>query len=125
MSQTTPNRPNDLPPPIARALNDFLAVVEDTFGDRLVSAVLFGSAAEGRIRATSDVNLAIVTRTYTREDADWLREPLTLAQAARATVMWSRRNRAGCLFYSPLVADNGRPPSAPRRTFGSAPPQRV
>ena len=84
MSQTTPNRPNDLPPPIARALNDFLAVVEDTFGDRLVSAVLFGSAAEGRVRATSDVNLAIVTRTYTREDADRLREPLTLAHAAIA-----------------------------------------
>lgn len=84
MSQTTPNRPNDLPPPIARALNDFLAVVENTFGDRLVSAVLFGSAAEGRVRATSDVNLAIVTRTYTREDADRLREPLTLAHAAIA-----------------------------------------
>lgn len=42
---------------------------------------------------------------------------------ARATVMWSRRNRAGCLFYTPLVADNRRVPAVPRRTFGSAPPQ--
>ena len=46
-------------------------------------------------------------------------------QAARATVMWSRRNRAGCLFYSPLVADIGRGATVPRRTFGSAPPQGV
>ncbi len=42
-------------------------------------------------------------------------------QPARATVVWSRRNRAGCLFYTPLTADNGRLPNVPRRTFGSAP----
>jgi predicted nucleotidyltransferase len=84
MSQTTPNPTADLPAAIARALNDFLAVLRETFGDRLVCAALFGSAAEGRVRATSDVNLAIVTRSYTRADADRLREPLTLAHAAIA-----------------------------------------
>ena len=46
-------------------------------------------------------------------------------QAARATVMWSRRNRVGCLFYAPLTADAVRNPSLPRRTFGSAPPHQA
>jgi hypothetical protein len=84
MSQTTGTDEPNLPPAIERALKDFLAASRDVFGDRLVSAVLFGSAAEGRVRATSDVNLALVTRTYTREDAERLREPLTLAHAAVA-----------------------------------------
>lgn len=82
MNETTTGPTTTLPPAIERALNDFLAVAREVFQDRLVAAVLFGSAAEGRIRATSDVNLAIVTLTYTREDADRLREPLTLAHAA-------------------------------------------
>ena len=42
----------------------------------------FGSAAEGRLRAASDVNVAVVTRTFTPEDAVRLREPLALAHAA-------------------------------------------
>jgi hypothetical protein len=96
MSQTTATRPNDLPPAIARALNDFLAAAEESFGDRLVAAVLFGSAAEGRVRATSDVNLAIVTRTYTRDDAERLRAPLTLAHAAIAlNVMFLAEDEVG------------------------------
>jgi hypothetical protein len=82
MNERTAAPTPDLPPAIERALNDFRAAVEAVFQDRLVSVVLFGSAAEGRIRATSDVNLAIVTRNYTREDAERLREPLTLAHAA-------------------------------------------
>ncbi len=34
------------------------------FGDDLRSIVLFGSAAEGRLRATSDVNLMLVLRRF-------------------------------------------------------------
>lgn len=84
MSQTNAPGPEPLPAAISQALNDFVAAVRDTFGDRLVAAVLFGSAAEGRLRAASDVNLAVVVRSYTREDAERLREPLTLAHAAIA-----------------------------------------
>ena len=84
MSQTTPDPTTDLPPAIARTLNDFLAALRETFAARLVSVALFGSAAEGRVRAPSDVNLAVVTRSYTRADAERLREPLTLAHAAIA-----------------------------------------
>ena len=82
MRETTAGPTTTLPPAIERGLNDFLVAARQTFEDRLVAAVLFGSAAEGRIRAMSDVNLAVVSRTYTRADAERLREPLTLAHAA-------------------------------------------
>src|SRR5205807_1909594 len=46
----------------------------------LRSVVLFGSAAEGRLRATSDVNLLFVLRTFDLDGVDKLREPLRLAE---------------------------------------------
>jgi predicted nucleotidyltransferase len=72
----------ELPEAVERALSAFTEAVRDTFGERLLSVTLFGSAAEGRLRATSDVNVAVVTRTFTREDALRLREPLSLVHAA-------------------------------------------
>jgi predicted nucleotidyltransferase len=50
----------DLPPDIAATLDEFRAKSVDAFGDSLKSLLLFGSAAEGRLRATSDVNLVMV-----------------------------------------------------------------
>lgn len=49
-----------LPPDIASTLDEFRARSVEVFGDSLVSLLLFGSAAEGRLRATSDVNLVMV-----------------------------------------------------------------
>jgi predicted nucleotidyltransferase len=72
----------ELPAAVEQALVAFVEALRGTFGERLVSVTLFGSAAEGRLRATSDVNLAVVTRTFTRDDALRLREPLALAHAA-------------------------------------------
>jgi predicted nucleotidyltransferase len=72
----------ELPAAVERALAAFTESVRQTFGDRLVSVTLFGSAAEGRLRATSDVNVAVVARSFTRDDAVRLREPLTVAHAA-------------------------------------------
>jgi predicted nucleotidyltransferase len=72
----------ELPAAVEQALGAFVEALRGTFGERLVSVTLFGSAAEGRLRATSDVNLAVVTRTFTRDDALRLREPLALAHAA-------------------------------------------
>jgi hypothetical protein len=43
--------------------------------------VLFGSAAEGRMRATSDVNIMVVLARFTPGRIDALREPLRLAHA--------------------------------------------
>src|SRR3954471_11017441 len=50
----------DLPADIAATLEDFRAISVETFGASLQSLLLFGSAAEGRLRATSDVNLVMV-----------------------------------------------------------------
>jgi predicted nucleotidyltransferase len=72
----------ELPAAVEQALDAFVEALRETFGDRLVSVTLFGSAAEGRLRATSDVNVAVVTRTFTRDDALRLREPLAFAHAA-------------------------------------------
>jgi predicted nucleotidyltransferase len=50
----------DLPPDIAVTLEEFRAKSVEAFGDSLKSLLLFGSAAEGRLRATSDVNIVMV-----------------------------------------------------------------
>jgi predicted nucleotidyltransferase len=47
-----------------------------------VAVVLYGSGAEGKLRATSDVNLLLVLSAFDQKKADQLREPLRLAEAA-------------------------------------------
>ena len=44
---------DNLPVNVARTLDDFVAAAKASFGSSLKSAVLFGSAAEGQLRATS------------------------------------------------------------------------
>lgn len=72
----------NLPPHVAQALHDFVAAAHSAFGAALRSVVLSGSGAEGRLRATSDVNLILVLRTFERGHADQVREPLRVAEAA-------------------------------------------
>lgn len=52
------------------------------FGDDLRSIVLYGSGAEGRLRATSDVNLMFVLRRFGKEHANGFRESFRFASAA-------------------------------------------
>lgn len=70
-----------LPPDVSEALDIFVRDASAALGDDLVSLVLFGSAAEGRLRATSDVNLMVVLARFAAERIDLLREPLRLARA--------------------------------------------
>lgn len=72
----------ELPGEVKRVLSDFLDAAQKAFGTDLHSAVLYGSAAEGKMRATSDVNLILVLNAFARDQADRLREPLRFAQAA-------------------------------------------
>lgn len=51
---------SDLPADVVDALDEFASVSVETFGDALKSILLFGSAAEGRMRVTSDVNVLMV-----------------------------------------------------------------
>ena len=80
---------HDLPAHVDRVLEDFMGAARQACGDALHSAVLYGSGAEGRLRATSDVNLILVLTEFTPQMADALREPLRLGQAAaRLAVMF-------------------------------------
>jgi len=73
---------HSLPPEISEGLDHFLQQARQAFGENLVSAVLFGSAAEGRLRSTSDVNLLLVLRRFDKAQADMIRDPLRAAHAA-------------------------------------------
>lgn len=73
-----------VPPQVQQVLSDFVDSAQKAFGPNLRSVVLYGSAAEGRLRATSDVNLIVVLRAFDVAQAGALREPLRVAQAAIA-----------------------------------------
>lgn len=74
--------PPPLPEEIQRHLDLFVAAAQTAFGDDLAAAVLFGSAADGQVRATSDVNLLLLLKRFTPQAADALRGSLRLAHAA-------------------------------------------
>ena len=92
----------DLSPAIQLALTNLCEAAQNSFQDDLSSIVLFGSAAEGRLRATSDINLMIVLRAFRQERVDAFREPLRLAhvsvRAATMFIMEAELNSAADLF---------------------------
>lgn len=67
---------------VRTVLSDFLEAARNSFGDQLRSVILFGSAAEGKLRPTSDVNLVVVLTAFEKTRADQLRQPLRVSQAA-------------------------------------------
>lgn len=78
--------PAGLPNEVSRVLDDFVAAARDALGPDLVAIVLFGSAAEGRLRPTSDVNVLVVLSQFARERIDALR---TVARSAEAAIRLS------------------------------------
>jgi predicted nucleotidyltransferase len=78
-----------LPEHVARVLNEFVTDARTTLGDTLRAIVLFGSAAENRLRATSDVNVLVVLNAFDRSRVEAVRAGLQRAHAAiRLEVMW-------------------------------------
>lgn len=78
-----------LPVPVDRVLRDFTEAVCHALGSDLHSIVLYGSAAEGRLRPTSDVNVILVLSNFVQAKVDLLRDSLRVAQAAiRLTPMF-------------------------------------
>ena len=71
----------ELPPQVEKSINAFVEAAKSAFGTDLVSIVMYGSAAEGRLRATSDVNMLLVLKAFEQARADPLREPMRLAHA--------------------------------------------
>jgi hypothetical protein len=76
------NIPSGLPAKIRTVLAEFLMGAQNAFAEDLVSAVLFGSAAEGALRKSSDVNLILILRRYEPARAEKLRGDLGAAEAA-------------------------------------------
>ena len=82
----------DLPRPAAAVLEDLVTSLVNNAGTQLDSVVLFGSGAEGRLRATSDLNLLVVADGLTLEQFDALRLALlTGRSAAGLTVMFVQK----------------------------------
>ena len=83
-TETAPSAPD-----LTEQLNEFLAAARDSFDDDLISAVLFGSAAEGRLRSVSDVNLILLLKRYQSNRVDRVRDAFRAAHAAmRLDVMF-------------------------------------
>jgi predicted nucleotidyltransferase len=74
--------PGSTPSEAAETIVDFSLAAIASFGAGLRSIVLFGSAAEGRLRATSDVNLMVVLAEFSGERATRLSDAARLAFAA-------------------------------------------
>lgn len=78
-----------LPEPVRNVLDDFVAQCSAAFGSSLRAVVLFGSAAEARLRPTSDVNVIVVLSAFDAAAADTIRDVLRSAHAAiRLEVMF-------------------------------------
>lgn len=76
-------------PGLQAVLDSLVEAGRLAFEQNLRSVVLFGSAAEDRLRSTSDVNLMVVLHRFDAKQADAFRESLRLARAAvRASVMF-------------------------------------
>jgi predicted nucleotidyltransferase len=89
MNPTTETAAAEWPQVAEQVLDDLVAAARQAFQDDLRSVVLFGSAAEGRLRPTSDLNLVIVLKRFDKARVDAFREPLRMAHAAgRAGVMF-------------------------------------
>jgi predicted nucleotidyltransferase len=82
MSISPPLEAPQLPSPVNQVLADFLHAAKESLGSDLFSVVLYGSGAEGKLRATSDLNLVLVLSSFEQSNIDSLRAPLRLAQAA-------------------------------------------
>jgi hypothetical protein len=83
----------DLPPAVAVLLEEFVATLLQAAGSKLDAVILFGSAAEGRLRSTSDVNLLVVTEGLTLAQLDSVRLSLLAGRsAAGLTVMFLEKS---------------------------------
>jgi predicted nucleotidyltransferase len=70
-----------LPQDVAQGLDAFVASAKEVLEGDLAAIILFGSAAEGRMRATSDVNVLVALKRFDKARIDRLREPMRLAHA--------------------------------------------
>jgi predicted nucleotidyltransferase len=81
---------------VGAALDLFVSAARTAFGDDLISIVLFGSAAEGRLRVTSDVNVIVVLSAFNAAKGAAMREPFAAVRAAvKLRPMYLLRSEVG------------------------------
>jgi predicted nucleotidyltransferase len=108
MTASSPLSLPQLPAPVKKVLDDFVQAARDSFGEQLGSVVLYGSAAEGKLRPTSDVNVVLVLSAFEQGKAELLRQPLRVAQAAiqlRPMFLLNEEIPAASRFFAPKFAD--------------------
>ena len=71
-----------LPPESGDVLNDLISKSRECLGADLISIVLYGSAAEGRLSPTSDINILYVLTCFQQNGIDPLRQTLRTAYSA-------------------------------------------
>jgi hypothetical protein len=72
----------ELPVNVEEVLGGFVQSACNVFGEYLSSILLFGSAAEGRLRPSSDVNVLVVLRKFDPDMSRGLAEALQKGRAA-------------------------------------------
>jgi predicted nucleotidyltransferase len=82
MAESGVARLEGLPSNVATVLSAFLTAARDAMSADLVSAVVFGSAADGQLGPTSDVNLLLVLRTFAPDKITQMRDAFLAAEAA-------------------------------------------
>lgn len=100
--------PSGLPPNVREVLSRFLAAAQQAFAEDLLSAVLFGSAADGTLRKSSDVNLILALRRYEPLRAEQLRNELAAAEAAillRVMFLLEEEIPAACDAFAQKFSD--------------------
>ncbi|HLV85539.1 MAG TPA: hypothetical protein VKV39_01100 [Candidatus Sulfotelmatobacter sp.] len=107
-SDLAPAFPAGLAANVREVLTSFLAGAQQIFAEDLQAAVLFGSAAEGALRKSSDVNLILVLRRYLPEKGERLRSDLATAEAAillRVMFLEEGEIAAACEAFAQKFAD--------------------
>ena len=85
-----------LPEAVRTTLDEFTATARQVFAEDLLSVVLFGSAAEGRLRPTSDVNVVLVLRHMDPKKLEAIGETYRFAHAAiRLSAMFILESEIG------------------------------
>ena len=111
----------DLPENVRRVLGDFLDSAHLALGASLKSVILFGSAAEGRLRATSDVNLLLVLDAFPEDAARQLQPQLEMAYAAirlRVMLLLESELDSALEAFAKKFADIGRELAWAAAVFG-------
>ena len=72
----------ELPDNVRKVVDDVVAGAQTAFGEALKSIVIYGSGAEGRLRASSDVNLLFIVTKFDPQQVNPFRQLFRFAQSA-------------------------------------------